>query len=118
MANTQLDKLKVKIPYKEKVFKSEENYRAVLTGLLEDTRNIALNTLYPFIDDFETVELPTKYYNWQIRACVELYKWGSNQGIKSYSENGLSWTKDSDGALSNALLDELVPKAGVPKRGD
>lgn len=118
MANKQLEKLKLKIPYKANVFKTDENYTAVLMSLLEDAKNIALSTLYPFLDDFETVTLPSKYYNWQIRASVELYKWAGNAGIKAYSENGLSWSRDTDGAISNSLLEEIVPKVGVPKRSE
>lgn len=115
---TQLEKLKVKIPYKENIFGNTENYEAVLSGLLDDALNIALNAIYPFLDDYTEVELPSRYLNWQLRAAVELYKSGENQGYVSYSENGLSWSRKNDGALSNALLEELVPKVGVPKRSE
>jgi hypothetical protein len=115
---TQFEKLKVKIPYDEKVFGNEESYKLRLESLLEDALNIALGELYPFLDDYEGVELPKRYYNWQIRACVELYNQESNAGIKSYSENGLSWSKSNDGVLSNSLLSELVPRVGVPKRSE
>lgn len=118
MATSQLDKLKIKIPYNERIFKTKENYEATLGSLLDDASNIALENIYPFLDDFTGVELPKKYQNWQIRAAVELYKSSENQGYKSYSENGLSWSRDNDGALSTSLLDELIPKAGTPKRSD
>lgn len=117
MAN-QLEKLKVKIPYDERIFKSTKNYEALLVSLLDDALNIALGAIYPFVDDYTGLELPSKYYNWQIRAAVELYKSGENQGYLSYSENGLSWSRKNDGALSISLLEELVPKAGVPKRSE
>lgn len=117
--NAQLTKLKGKIPFDKDKFISMEEYENVLSNLLEDSENIALSTLYPFLDDFEGIKLPTKYYNWQIRASVELYKWLGNTGVKSYSETGLSWNRDNDGALSNSLLDELEPPhAGIPKRRD
>jgi hypothetical protein len=111
---TQLEKLKLKILFDEDIFDTEELYEIVLQGLLEDSKNIALANLYPFLD-WSEMELPKKYYNWQIRASVELYKYDQYMGIKSYSENGLSFSRDSDG-LSTALLDELVPKAGIPQR--
>ena len=111
---TQLEKLKVKIPYDEDIFSSQEIYEIVLNGLLEDSKNIALADLYPFLD-WSEMELPTKYYNWQIRASYELYKYDQFMGIKSYSENGLSFSRDSDG-LSKSLMNELVPKAGIPKK--
>lgn len=115
---TQLDKLKIRIPYKAKKYASQENYEAILQGYLDDAESIALETLYPFLDDYEDVELPKKYFNWQIRAAVEISKWQGNQGVKSYSETGLSWSKDNDGVLSTALLDELIPRVGTPKRRD
>lgn len=115
---TQLDKLKIKIPYDERIFKNNESYEALLGSLLDDALNIALSTIYPFVEDYTELELPSKYYNWQIRAAVELYKNGENQGYKAYSENGLSWSKETDGALSVSLLEELVPKAGIPKRSE
>ena len=116
--NAQLTKLKGKIPNDTNKFASNEEYEAKLTSLLEESESIALSTLYPFLDDFEGIELPKKYYNWQIRACVELYKWEGNTGAKAYAENSLSWSRDNDGQLSTALMDELVPCAGVPKRRD
>ena len=62
--NQQLDKLKVKIPYDEDIFESEENWVIVLTDLLNDSAYILLETLYPF-DDFASYLIPRKYYNWQ-----------------------------------------------------
>lgn len=117
--NAQLTKLKGKIPYDEDKFESIEDYENQLSSLLEDSESIALSNLYPFLDDFEGIELPKKYYNWQIRACLEIAKWADNAGVKSYSELNLSWSRDSDGVISNSLLDELEPPhAGIPKRRD
>lgn len=112
----QLEKLKVKIPYDEDIFESEENWVIVLTDLLNDSAYILLETLYPF-DDFETYQIPTKYYNWQLRCCVELYNLADKQGITNYAENTISWTKLSDG-LSNFLMNKLVSNVGVPRKVD
>ena len=57
------------------------------------------------------MELPLQYMNWQLRCCVELYNQIGNQGIKSYSENGLSWTKDSS-YISDGLRQEIESTVG------
>ena len=111
---TQLEKLQIKIPYDEDIFGSNENYLVVLNDLLEDSKNILLETLYPF-DDFEDYEIPEKYYNWQLRCCVELYNLADKQGITNYAENSLSWTKLSDG-LSNSLMNKINSYVGTPKK--
>ena len=117
--NAQLTRLKKEIPFDEDRYEDHGDYEYRLSKLLEDSEFIALSTLYPFLEDFEGIELPKKYYNWQIRACVELDKWQGNAGVKSYSETGLSWSRVNDGALSSDLLDELEPPhVGVPKRRD
>lgn len=110
----QLDKLKVKIPYDEDIFESEENWVIVLTDLLNDSAYILLETLYPF-EDFETYLIPIKYYNWQLRCCVELYNLADKQGITNYAENTISWTKLSDG-LSNSLMNKINSYVGVPRK--
>lgn len=107
----QLEKLKVKIPYDEDIFETNENYLVVLNDLLEDSKNILLETLYPF-EDFTELAVPKKYYGWQLRCCVELYNLADKQGITNYSDNGISWTKLSDG-LSNSLMDKIVSHVGV-----
>ena len=111
----QLTKLEDKIPYDEDIFGDEDVYDTVLNDLLEDSKNILLETLYPFLDDFTDVEVPKAYYNWQLRCCVELYNMADKQGFTNYSENSLSWTKLSDG-LSNSLMNKLTSHVGVPKR--
>lgn len=111
----QLDKLKIKIPYDEDIFETNENYEIVLKDLLEDSQNILLETLYPFLDDFTDIEVPKAYYNWQLRCCVELYNLADKQGITSYSENSLTWAKLSDG-LSNSLMNKITSHVGVPKK--
>ncbi|MCI8654501.1 MAG: hypothetical protein HFJ48_01295 [Clostridia bacterium] len=116
MEDKQLEKLKRKIPYDNRKFKSYLKYEDKLRELLEDSKSIALSELYPFIDNLEDMELPSKYNNWQIRASVELYKWQGNQGAKSYSELNLSWSRDNDGVLSNTLMNELIPYVGTPRR--
>lgn len=107
----QIDLLKLRIPNK---YDNEEEYTNTLEALLEDAKNIALSNLYPF-EDWSEMELPKKYYNWQIRASVELFHFLGYEGIKSYSENGLSFSRMEDG-ISADLLDELMPNAGTIKK--
>lgn len=113
--NAQLEELKLKIPYDEDIFESNENYENTLNELLKDSASILLETLYPFEDSFDDILIPRRYYNWQLRCCVELYNLADKQGITNYSENTLSWTKLSDG-LSNDLMNKLTSKVGVPKK--
>lgn len=107
----QIDLLKDRI---KNEFDNNEQYEKILTQLLEDTKNLALANLYPF-EDWSVLELPRKYYNWQLRACVEIKNSLGMAGLKSYSENGLSFTRDTDGVISSSLLDELMSKAGTVK---
>lgn len=87
-----------------------ETYIKVLKRLLDDSKYIALSLRYPY-QDCSTMELPNRYKNWQLRCCEELYNGIGTQGIKSYSENGLSWTRDS-GYVSYELRGEIEPLVG------
>ena len=109
----QLDLLKERIEYNEQVFKNKENYEKCLERLLEDSKYIALSLRYPY-EDYSLLGLPKKYYNWQLRCCEQLYSLIGSDNIVSYSENGLSWTKDSS-YLNKGLTNEIMPKVGVPK---
>ena len=45
--------------------------------------------------------------------CINiLYDMLGKENIKSYSENGISWTRDG-GNISNSLYEEIVPMVGV-----
>lgn len=116
MEDKQLELLKKRIPMNINKYSDETEYEADLEILLEDTKNIALSELYPFKDNFDGLELPSKYYNWQLRACKELDKLAKISGVKKYSELNLSWERGNDGPLSNTIMQELTPHAGVPER--
>ena len=109
-ANNQLELLKTRITYNEKVFGNYNVYETVLNRLLEDSKFVALSLRFPY-QDYSSMELPAKYKNWQLRCCEELYKNIGTQGIKSYSENGLSWTRDS-AYITHELSSEIEPMAG------
>lgn len=112
---TLLEVLKTRIPMDES-FESEETYEAYLNSLIDDATDIARNRLYPFL--LVPPELPAKYKGWVVRASVELNTTYGYEGFKSYSENGLSFSKATDGMISLSLLEELVPYAGIPERKD
>ena len=108
--NPQLTLLKDRIEYAANIFGDNETYEKVLNRLLEDSKYVALSIRYPY-QDFSNMELPDKYKNWQLRCCQEIYYGIGTQGIKSYSENGLSWTRDS-GYISPELISEIESFVG------
>ena len=81
--------------------------------MLDNAKSVALDTLYPFDLD---AELPKTWRMdmWLVRCAIELYNRKDNDNVQSYSENGISVSYWS-GKVSKSLLDELIPKAGVPK---
>ena len=110
-AKTQLDLLKQRIVYDEDIFGTAQIYNQVLNNLLEDSKYIALSIRFPF-KDYSNITLPTKYDNWQLRCCVELYNGLGKENIKSYAENGVSWTRDGSN-ISTDLYEEIMPMVGV-----
>lgn len=109
----QLPALKKRIPYDEDYFNDVEEWENVLKDLLETSKSILFDKLFPFNDNVEYV-IPQRRYEWQLRCCVELYNLADKSGLTSYAENDISWTKISDG-LSRHLLNQLIPNVGVPK---
>ena len=108
--NKQIDFLKERIEFEPSVFGDYLTYTKVLNNLLEDSKHIALSLRFPY-KDYSNINLPTKYNNWQLRRCVEIYQGIGTEGIKSYSENGLNWTRDS-GYISRELREEIEPLVG------
>lgn len=106
----QMDLLKDRIEYDEKIFGNKQTYEVVLERLLEDSKYIALSLRYPY-QDYSDKELPSKYKNWQLRCSYEIYNGIGTEGLLSYTENGLSWTRDS-GYISKELRDEIEPLVG------
>ena len=112
----QIELLKDRIEYDEKIFEDKKTYNKVLNRLLDDSRFVALSLRYPY-EDYYDMQLPKKYENWQLRCCEEIYNQIGTIGIKSYSENGLSWTRDS-AYISYELRNEIEPMVGYIKRDD
>lgn len=109
--SNQLEKLEERIPYDSSPFDEMSEYYETLTHLLDDSESIALSDLYPF-EDWSQKELPKRLYNWQLRACVEISNFLGKEGLLSYSENGLSYSKLKDG-LSYDLQSEIIPNVGT-----
>ena len=110
VSKTQFEYLQERIEYDSNVFGDISTYTRVLNNLLDDSRHIALSLRFPY-KDYSNINLPTKYNNWQLRCCVEIYQGIGTEGIKSYSENGLNWTRDS-GYISRELREEIEPLVG------
>ena len=111
--NTQLELLQERIEYNVNIFGDEETYEKVLNRLLEDSKYVALSIRFPY-QDYSNMQLPSKYKNWQLRCCQEIYQGIGTEGIKSYAENGLSWTRDS-GYISYELRSEIESIVGFIK---
>ena len=79
--------------------------------MLEDSKYVGLSLRFPY-QDYSNIDLPKKYNNWQLRCAEEIYKGIGTVGIKSYAENGLSWTRDS-GYISYELRGEIEPMVGA-----
>lgn len=82
--------------------------------MLDNAESIALNTLYPYNQEIDHLPYNKRLKNWQTRCAIELYNKVGSTNIQSYTENGLTVSYFS-GLISNALMRELVPKAGVIK---
>lgn len=107
-------RLEQRIPYREDIFGNKIQYNQILEDLVLNARYVALSRIYPFYD-YSTKELPVKYANWQYRCAIELYNLADKQAFSNYSENGLSWSRLTDG-ISEQLLMEITSKAGIPNK--
>ena len=112
----QLEALKSRIPFEIGIHESKKVYEQILTDLLNDTKFICLSLLFPY-ENYVDYKLPKRYYNWQLRACVELYNLADKVSVKDYSENGISWSRLKDG-LSLNLTNEIMSNVYVPNDED
>ena len=109
-----VSRLEQRIPYNVDIFGTKSNYDLILEDLVINARNIGLSRVYPFYD-YSNKTLPTRYADWQYRCAIELYNLSDKSGFITYSENGLSWGKITDG-ISQQLLNEITSKAGIPNK--
>ena len=108
----QLKKMRLEILGDVAKFDKDEIFKMKL----DDAEIVALNTLYPYDLTKTTIDAENnkRLANWQTRCAIELYYKMDSTNVQSYSENGLSVTYLT-GLISSELLNELVPKAGIPK---
>jgi hypothetical protein len=99
---TQLERLKIRI--------TENATDAELNDLLESAKAVILSRRFPFGEQPEEIE--NKYKDLQIRIAVEMYNKIGAEGETSHSENGISRSYSS-ASVSEELLREITPKAGV-----
>lgn len=106
--NKQKEKLKLRIPQESL---TDEQYDIMLTTLLEDSFNIAINQLFPY-EKQKITYLPENYENWQLRVCSYIKKNANFLGLTKYSENGIDIEFSSDN-IPKSYMDELIPWVGV-----
>lgn len=99
---TQLERLKIRIP--------ENNNDLELEEFLESAKAIILSRRFPFGE--QPLELEERYKDLQIRIAVELYNKQGVEGQLAHNENGVSRSYSS-ASVSEELLREITPKAGV-----
>ena len=110
----QMKALELRIPYNNALHETRKIYEQILTDLLGDTKFMCLSLLFPY-EDYSDYEMPKNYYNWQLRASVELYNLADKISIKDYAENGVSWSRLKDG-LSASLVQEITSWVGIPEK--
>jgi len=112
MALTNAEKIaKIKIP----LGISDTSQDDLLGYLLDQVEDVAKSLVY-FSEEYDELPFPTKYDWWSVRATVEMYNHKGQEGVRSYSENGLSITyEDMKSGLSNGLLNQLTPRVGIPR---
>ncbi len=99
---TQLERLKIRI--------TENVTDAELEDILESAKAVILSRRFPFGDYPPDVE--ERYTDLQIRIAVEMFNKRGAEGEISHSENGVSRSYSS-ASVSEELLREITPKAGV-----
>ena len=99
---TQLERLKIRIP--------ENNNDVELEELLESAKAVILSRRFPFGEPPEEIE--PRFNDLQIRIAVEMHAKRGVEGQTGHSENGISRSYSS-ASVSEELLREITPKAGV-----
>lgn len=99
---TPLERLKLRIP--------ENDNELELVDVLESAKAVILSRRYPFGE--QPTEIEKKYEDLQVRIAVEMYNKRGVEGQTSHSENGVS-RGYSSASVSEELLREITPKAGV-----
>lgn len=101
------------VKVKARLSLTDNEFDEIVTSIIEDVAEIALNTRYPFDYTKAVTDLPDRYENWVVRAAVQVFNNIGTLNVKQYSENGLSFTYSAvrDG-ISVRLLNEIIPKAG------
>ena len=99
---TQLERLKIRI--------TEKTNDVELEDILESAKAVILSRRFPFGQP--PTELEERYKDLQIRIAVEMFNKRGAEGETAHSENGISRSYSS-ASVSEELLREITPKAGV-----
>ena len=100
---TQLERLRIRITGNNIDDKELED-------ILESAKAVILSRRFPFGEYPEDIE--PRYKDLQIRIAVEMFNKIGAEGETAHSENGVSRTYSS-ASVSEELLREITPKAGV-----
>lgn len=92
--------------------RTQETDVAILEDCLESAKAAIMSRRFPYGDWPD--ELETRYTDLQFRCALELYMKQGAEGQLSHGENGISRSYQSAG-ISEDLLSEVVPKAGVTR---
>lgn len=100
---TQLERLRIRI--------TENDISNIeLEDILESAKAVILSRRFPFGD--YPPEIEDRYKDLQIRIAVEMINKMGAEGETAHSENGISRSYSS-ASVSEELLREITPKAGV-----
>lgn len=89
---------------------------SLLNLLLEIANDVVKQTVYPFVEDLEYVELGSRYDYFILQASKEMYQNLGSENVVKYSENGIAIEySEMVNGISQSLLSQLTPKVGVPK---
>jgi len=80
----------------------------VLSAYLELARQKILNRMYPFMEDFEGMEVPDKYTAIQLKIANYMLGKRGAEGQIQHIENGIHRNYGS-GDIPNDMLAEIVP---------
>ena len=87
-----------------------------LLSYLEQAKHIILGRLYPYIsgDDYDRLEMPSKFESKQIRIAAYLMNKRGAEGEVQHIENGIH-RNYGNADVPSAMLQDVLPYVGIPR---
>lgn len=87
-----------------------------LNSYLEQAKHIILGRLYPYLSDeeYEAMNLPSKFQNKQIRIAAYLMNKRGAEGEIQHIENGIH-RNYGNADVPEAMLRDVLPYVGIPR---